>query len=90
MTDNIDMSDPNVLTLLDQQYDILKACLRTMDRRYRALMLLSAVVDSAQANDISLPETLSALCTIWRWTDERNEAEQIENALDLPDDVEVH
>jgi hypothetical protein len=90
MTDNIDMSDPAILTLLDQQYDILKACLRTMDRRYRALMLLSAVVDSAHANNVSLPETLSALCALWRWTEERNEEEYVEKILGLPDDAEVH
>jgi hypothetical protein len=88
MTDNIDMSDPNVLTVLDQQYDILKGCLRTMDRRYRALMLLSAVVDSAHANNVSLPETLSALCTLWRWTEERNRFDVID--FGMPDGAEVH
>jgi len=70
-TYDLDMADPAVLRHLDDQYDILRNCLSTMDRRFRSLMLLSAVVDSAKANNIPLSETLSALATVWRWTEDQ-------------------
>ena len=68
---DLDMADPAILRHLDDQYDILRDCLSTMDRRFRALMLLSAVVDSAQASNIPLSETLTALATVWRWTEDK-------------------
>lgn len=80
MTDSIDMSDATVIAHLDEQYEILKDCLHTMDSRFRSLMLMSALVDSAQRSDITLDETLKAIKVVWGWQRE----------TDLPDSKDIH
>jgi len=65
-----DMADPAILRHLDEQYDILQSCLAEMDERFRALMIVSALVDGAQTHDITLRETLAAVATVWRWKED--------------------
>jgi hypothetical protein len=80
MTDSIDMSDATVIAHLDEQYEILKGCLQMMDSRFRSLMLMSALVDSAQRSSITLDETLTAIRVVWSWQRE----------ADVPDPKEIH
>jgi hypothetical protein len=80
MTDSIDMSDATVIAHLDEQYEILKDCLQMMDSRFRSLMLMSALVDSAQRSGITLDETLNAIKVVWSWQRE----------ADVPDPKEIH
>lgn len=80
MTDSIDMSDATVIAHLDEQYEILKDCLQMMDSRFRSLMLISALVDSAQRSGITLDETLNAIKVVWSWQRE----------TDLPDSKDIH
>jgi hypothetical protein len=76
----LDMSDATVIAHLDDQYDILTDCLQTMDSRFRSLMLMSALVESARRSDITLDETLTAIRVVWSWHGE----------TDVPDPKNIH